>query len=457
MKIKILFLIISGIISNSFAWNIDSWRIKEKSVYLPTYSNTKNLLEVEDKLKSCAPIVTGNECLELKRKLAKVGSGKAFLLIGGDCAESFDSSTNYHRDMYRLLLKMGLFLSYSNGLPTIKIARMGGQYAKPRSQPFELLENGTKIESYRGDIINDISIENRDPDPYRMLIAYQKSVEIVNLLRSFSFGGYASVHNIDHWNLDDILKNVNSSYETKIKDSIRFMKGLDLNTKNPIFTQTKIYLGHESLLLNYEESLTRYDSMLHQNYSCSGHFLWLGERTRDLDSPHLEYLKGVENPIGIKISEKIKEDEFVTLFRKLNPDNENGKITIITRYGKDKIKKNLPNMIKIVKKNNLSVVWCCDPMHGNIRFFKRKKLKTRIYRDILEETISFFHIHQKYGTIPGGIHLEMTPDMVTECIDYESIREKNLDENYKTKCDPRLNAKQSISLISSLSDFFIEN
>ena len=256
---------------------------------------------------------------------------------------------------------MGIFLSYSNGLPTTKIVRMAGQYAKPRTSNTEILPDGKKIQSYKGDIINDISIHKREADPERMLTAYYKSVQILNLLRSFSFGGYASVHNIDNWKLDNSFSQYNKTYDKYIKDSLRFMKGLDLNIDNPIFTQTKLYRCQCYYQI---VSLTREDTMLKKIYGCSSHFLWIGERTRDLNSPHIEYLSGISNPIGIKLSHKIKDDELISLIKKLNPDNEYGRITLITRFGIDKIEDNLPRLIKIIQKNRLSVLWCCL-MHGN--------------------------------------------------------------------------------------------
>lgn len=454
MKLN-FFLLIFLLFPCFHSWTVPSWRDKKKNKFIQEYPKKKKLKMIENQLKKKAPLVSGSECDDLKRQIREVSSGRAFLLIGGDCAESLDSSTNYVRDMYKLLLQMGIFLSYSNGLPTVKITRMAGQYAKPRSSDFEILKNGTKIESYKGDIINDISIHNRNPDPNRMLLVYNKSVQILNLLRSFSFGGYANVHNVDNWKLESSFSLLNTTYDKKIKESLRFMKGLRLNIDNPIFTQTKIFTGHESLLLNYEESLTRKDSFLKKYYGCSAHFLWVGERTRNLNSPHIEYLKGVSNPIGIKISDKMKNKELIELIKTLNPNNEDGKITLITRFGVDKIKDNLPRLIKTVKKERLSVTWCCDPMHGNTKTIKNG-IKSRFYDDILYETLTFFQIHQRMGTFGGGIHLEMTPEMVTECIDFEKVYEDNVEEIYKTKCDPRLNALQSMNLICELCDFFSE-
>ena len=456
-KMKLLYLLFFSFFFLFIeSWTIDSWRGKKPNIYIQKYKNKKDLKKVENRLKKCAPLVTGSECDDLKRQLRDASFGKRFLLIGGDCAESFHSTTDYTRDMYRILLQMGIFLSYSNGLPTTKIVRMAGQYAKPRSSNTEILPDGKKIQSYKGDIINDIAIHKREADPERMLTAYHKSVQILNLLRSFSFGGYASVHNIDNWKLDNSFSQYNKTYDKYIKDGLRFMKGLDLNIDNPIFTQTKLYTGHESLLLNYEESLTRKDTMLKRMYGCSSHFLWIGERTRDLNSPHIEYLSGISNPIGIKLSHKIKDNELISLIKKLNPDNEYGKITLITRFGIDKIEDHLPRLIEIVEKNRLSVLWCCDPMHGNTKSIKNG-IKTRYYNDILDEILTFFKIHKEMKTVPGGIHLEMTPDMVTECIDYTNVYDDNINDIYESKCDPRLNGNQSISLICELCDYLLEN
>lgn len=453
MNWSLLYLIC--ILPCSSSWTTFSWRDKKPTKFIQKYKDEEKLKQVENTLKKYGPLVSGSECDDLKRKLREVSIGKKFLLMGGDCAESLESSTNYNRDLFRLLLHMGIFLSYSNGLPTVKIPRIAGQFAKPRSNDFEILQNGTKIESYKGDIINDISKENREPDPERMILVYKKSVQILNLLRSFSFGGYANIHNMYNWKLDPDISSLNEDYEKKIKNSLRFMKGLNLNINEPIFSQTKIFTGHESLLLNYEESLTRKDSFLKKYYACSAHFLWVGERTRDIHSPHIEFLKGVSNPIGIKISEKIQNQELVNLIRTLNPENECGKITLITRFGVDTIRDHLPRLIKTIRRNHLSVVWCCDPMHGNTKTIENN-IKTRFYDDILKELTYFFEIHRRMGTFGGGIHLEMSPEMVTECIDNEIVHKENITERYMSKCDPRLNRLQSMNLICELCDYFIQ-
>lgn len=455
IKILLFFLLSFKV----YAWTPYSWKSKSKTIYIQDYHNKKELKEVEDKLLSYSPLVTGHECDDLKSKIHLASKGKAFVLMGGDCAESFDTFTpNYVRDMYRLLLQMGIFLSYANGIPTVKIARMAGQYAKPRSENFETITNGTSIdfiESYKGDIINGYNRDERYPKADRMIEAYHQSTQTLNFLRSFSFGGYASVHNIDNWKLENYLINHDNPYFKKIKSSIRFMKGLDINIDNPIFTQTKIFTGHEALLLQYESPLTRKDSVLKKYYGCSGNFLWLGERTRDLDSPHVEYLTGINNPIGIKISSKCTNTELKKLIKKLNPNNDYGRITLITRFGKEKIENHLPRLIKVVKDNNFNVLWCCDPMHGNTKKLE-SGLKTRYFHDVWTEIKLFFDIHYENNTIPGGLHLEMTPNLVTECVDFDSIFIENMQDNYQSKCDPRLNGYQCISIVSSLCDLIIK-
>jgi 3-deoxy-7-phosphoheptulonate synthase len=441
------------------SWTPSSWRDIQRTRFIQKYSDKKHLENVQDKLKKCFPLVSSYECNDLKQKIHQASTGKAFVLMGGDCAESLENfSSNYIRDMYRLLLQMGLFLSYANGVPTIKISRMAGQFAKPRSDEYEKIQIGKNIEfiePYKGDIINGVSKKDRQPDPERMIKAYYQSSQTLNFLRSFSFGGYASVHNIENWNLKNTCLEKKNAYYEKIKDALRFMKGLDLNIDNPIFTQTKIFTGHESLLLQYEEPLTRRDEELKKYFACSAHFLWVGERTRDVNSPHVEYLKGVHNPIGIKISSECKEKELVNLIQILNPNNDYGRITLITRFGKESIESHLPRLVKTIKKHRFHVLWCCDPVHGNTKKLENG-VKTRFFHDIWTELKLFFEIHYSLGTIPGGLHLEMTPNMVTECIDFDNVFVENIQENYESKCDPRLNAKQSVQLICNLCDFILE-
>jgi 3-deoxy-7-phosphoheptulonate synthase len=436
-----------------FAWTPGSWRdFKKYDKQMPKYKSRKALKTVEENLKKQAPLVSADECHALKKEIHLAGTGRAFLFMGGDCAESFDDfSSNHVRDFYKFMLQIGILLSYSTGLPTIKMARIAGQYAKPRSNPYEILKNGTKVLSYKGDIINDFHVDKRNPDPKRMLQAYHQSTQTLNLLRAFSYGGYSDIRRLDHWRTQDGYVCENSYYES-INLAIRFIKALKISKKNPVLTQTDIYTAHECLLLPYEEALTRCDSFSKKMYDCSSHFLWVGERTRSIKSPHVEFLSGVHNPIGIKISEACTNEELIALIHKLNPENEYGKITLITRFGVDKIQDHLPRMIRAVQENRKYVTWCCDPMHGNTK--SMGDFKTRIVSDVLEEIMEFFEIHKEHGTIPGGIHLEMTPNIVTECIDFRQVTSENLSENYLSKCDPRLNGRQVLDVMEDFADFY---
>lgn len=448
-------ILIFLLLQYSVAWTPGSWRHFQKyDKQMPKYKSKAKLKKVQEHLSKQAPLVSADECKLLKREIENAGRGKAFLFMGGDCAESFDQfSTNHIRDLYKLMLQIGILLSYTTGLPTIKMARIAGQFAKPRSYPFETLKNGTEILSYKGDIINDIDIEKRAPDPKRMIDAYHQSTQTLNLLRAFSYGGYSDVHRLDHWRLKDGFLTDNSYYRN-INLAVRFMNALRISDKDPVMTQTDIYTCHECLLLPYEEALTRNDSISKKTYGCSSHFLWVGERTRSLKSPHIEYLSGVHNPIGIKISHKCSNDELLALLRKLNPDNEYGKITLITRFGVDKIQDHLPRLIQTIQENRMFVTWCCDPMHGNTKSIG--DYKSRIVDDILEEVLQFFEIHKEHGTVPGGIHLEMTPELVTECVDYHNVTKETLQDNYVSKCDPRLNAHQVLNMMEDFADFYFD-
>ena len=359
LKYFIFFLFLQS----TSGWTPGSWRTLQKNdKQMPVYPSKEILENVETILSKKAPLVSADECHLLKKEIKNAGNGKAFLFMGGDCAESFEQfSTNHVRDLYKLMLQIGVLLSYTTGLPTVKVARLAGQFAKPRSYPFETLKNGTEILSYKGDIINDIDIEKRVPDPNRMLDAYHQSTQTLNLLRAFTYGGYSDVHRLDHWRLRDGFLTENSYYRN-INLAVRFMNALRISDRDPVLTQTDIFTCHECLLLPYEEALTREDSISKKIYDCSSHFLWVGERTRNLDSPHVEFLSGVENPIGIKISDKCSEDELIMLIKKLNPNNDYGKITLITRFGAHKIKDHLPRLIQTIKDHHIFVTWCCDPM-----------------------------------------------------------------------------------------------
>jgi len=439
-----------------YSWSPNSWRTKN-SQQIPKYSNIDSLELVENKLLKCTPLIFAGECDNLQESLAKVSYGQGFLLMGGDCAESFTQfNINTVRDTYRLILQMGMILTYGSGLPTIKIGRMAGQFAKPRSDEFEII-NKTKYLTYRGDIINGQDLNQRDPDPNRMLEAYYQSVETINILRAFSAGGYADVSRIHSWNLDFIEKTEQGSKYRKISDdvthSLRFMNGLGISTNTDQFKQTAFYTAHECLLLNYEESLVRNDSRTLKPYSCSAHMLWLGERTRKLDNAHIEFMRGLSNPLGVKISEKITADELIKLINILNPSNIPGKIVLITRMGANKLLQYLPDLIRAVQKEALSVIWCCDPMHANtIKVLNGTK--TRSFDSIKEEIIVFFKIHKKMGSFPGGLHLEMTGQDVTECIggNIQNICENDLKNMYLSQCDPRLNSVQSLEISFLVSE-----
>jgi 3-deoxy-7-phosphoheptulonate synthase len=441
---KILYFILFKIVY-SLDWSTNSWRNK-KINQIPKYENINQLNQVENTLSNFSPLVFAGECDNLKESLAKISMGQGFLLMGGDCAESFkDFGVTKIRDTYRLILQMGLILTFGSGLPVTKIGRMAGQFAKPRSDEFE--KDGRL--TYRGDIINDIN--NRTADPNRMLEAYYQSVQTLNILRAFSYGGYADINRVHAWNLDFVEKTVEGSMyrnlADKVDQSLRFIKGLGINTRDDKFISTDIYTGHECLLLNYEEPLTRIDSISSKPYCCSAHLLWLGERTRQFDGAHIEFMRGINNPIGIKLSDKIEPEELINLLNILNPDNIPGRIVLITRMGAEKLRKKLPSLIKIIQNNALNVVWCCDPMHANT-IKTSNGTKTRPFDFIKNEVIAFFEIHKKAGTYPGGLHLELTSEDVTECTggDINKINEIDLQKTYLSQCDPRLNGIQSLEL-----------
>jgi 3-deoxy-7-phosphoheptulonate synthase len=458
LVIYILFInyIFSLKINNLEDWNKKSWRSK-KIYQIPEYTDKIELQNVENELLNYAPLVFAGECDTLRESLAKISIGNGFLLMGGDCAETFkDFSINKIRDSQRLILQMSLILTFGSGLPVTKIGRIAGQFAKPRSEEYELIDKQSVL-TYRGDIINDII--DRNPDPKRMIRAYHQSTQTLNILRAFANGGYADINRVHTWNLDFVEKTKEGSQyrelADKVSQSLRFIQGLGINIKDDKFTSTNIYTGHECLLLNYEEQLTRIDSRhnnLNKSYDCSAHLLWLGERTRHLDSAHVEFMRGIHNPIGIKLSAKTTPEELYNLIKILNPNNIPGKIVLITRMGHN-IKKCLPNLIRIIQKNAFNVVWCCDPMHGNT-IKTNSGIKTRHFESIKQEIIDFFDIHRKLDTHPGGIHLELTNDDVTECIggNINSITEDDLTKYYLSSCDPRLNGIQSLEIAFLISN-----
>ena len=439
-------------------WQKNSWR-KLSISQQPVYSDKDLLKLVEDKIEKLPPLVFAGEVRSLKEKLKKVALGEAFLLQGGDCAESFsDFSANNLRDSFKVLLQMSAVLTYATSLPVVKIGRMAGQFAKPRSDDYEV-KDGIKLPSYRGDIINDIAFneKSRTPNPNRLLDAYSQSAYALNLIRAFASGGFADLEKVHNWNLDFVKRSTKNKYfelANSITDALNFMKACGFNKDNvPEFKQVDFYTSHEALLLNYEQALTREDSFNGGWYDCSAHMLWIGERTRGLDEAHVEYMRGIENPIGIKIGPSVEEDYLIDLLNTLNPNNELGRVTLITRMGSDNIFKKLPSLIKKIKKSKKNVIWSCDPMHANT-FKSSTGYKTRSFDKILNEIEAFFKVHHQENSFPGGIHLEITGLDVTECIGgSQKIKEENLSDRYHTHCDPRLNASQGLDLAFKLSDF----
>ena len=432
-------------------WSPESWRAKPIQ-QVPDYLDSAALNDVESQLAGFPPLVFAGEARKLKRQLAKVAAGEAFLLQGGDCAESFaEHSADNIRDFFRVFLQMAVVTTFAAASPVVKVGRIAGQFAKPRSAPTEK-RDGVELPSYRGDIINDndFTAESRIPDPRRQLMAYRQSAATLNLIRAFATGGYANLENTHRWMLGFVKDSPQSERYQKLADHITetlgFMRaiGLDPETHHEL-RQTDFYTSHEALLLGYEQALTRVDSTTGDHYATSGHMLWIGDRTRQLDHAHVEFMRGVKNPIGLKCGPTTTPDGLLKLIDILNPSNEAGRLTLIGRFGSDKVGDHLPALIRAVEKEGRSVVWSCDPMHGNT--ITAGNYKTRPFERIISEIRSFFAIHQAEGTFAGGVHLEMTGKNVTECMGgARAISESDLSDRYDTSCDPRLNAEQSIEI-----------
>ncbi len=440
-------------------WNPSSWRdfpIKQQ----PTYADLEKLKKVEKELSSYPPLIFAEEARRLKSQLADVSQGKAFLLQGGDCAESFTAfDANNIKDLFKVMMQMAVVLTFSGGCPVVKVGRVAGQFAKPRSADFEEV-NGIALPSYRGDIINSVGFTEKEriPKAKRLLKAYNQSASTLNLLRAFARGGMADLQNVHSWNLDFVKDNtLGEKYEQladKISETLNFMKACGITSENTThLRETVLYTSHEALLLNYEEALTRKDSLTGDWYDCSAHMLWIGDRTRDLDGAHLEYFRGINNPIGCKVGPSMKEDELIKLIDALNPENEAGRLNLIVRMGHDKVADIFPNLLKRVESEGKKVVWSCDPMHGNVEKAPNG-YKTRDFENILSEVKQFFQIHKAQGSVAGGIHLEMTGQNVTECTGSTSsaITAEGLASRYHTQCDPRLNADQSLELAFMIAD-----
>ncbi len=432
-------------------WNKSSWRTKPR-VQMPDYPDQAALNAVEAQLAKYPPLVFAGEARTLKAQLAKAARGEAFLLQGGDCAESFQQfSADNIRDTFKVMLQMAMVLTYAAKVPVVKVGRMAGQFAKPRSAPTEMV-GGVELPSYRGDIINDIgpTAEARIPDPQRMLQAYTQAAASLNLLRAFSHGGYADVHKVHAWTLSFTEADEAERYRdmaNRISDALDFITAAGVTQENAHTLQTvDFYTSHEALLLEYEEALCRIDSTTGLPVAGSGHFIWIGDRTRQPDGAHVEFCRGVQNPIGLKCGPSMTAEDLKRLMAALNPTNEAGRLTLITRFGAGAVADHLPRLIRTVRAEGANVVWCCDPMHGNT-IKSATGYKTRPFESVLREVREFFAVHKAEGTHPGGVHFEMTGSDVTECTGgVRDVTEDDLSSRYHTACDPRLNASQSLEL-----------
>ena len=435
-------------------WQPNSWRefpIKQ----VPVYPDATTLGDVEEMLEKRPPLVFAGEVQDLRQKLGDVADGKAFLLQGGDCAESFaEYSANNIRDSFKVILQMAVALTFGAGLPVIKVGRMAGQFAKPRSEPTEVI-GGIELPSYRGDMVNGIEFNeaSRIPDPNRLLNVYDHSAATLNLLRAFSQGGMANLNQVHSWNIDYVKDTAQSKkfeqLSEKIEECLQFMSACGIHSDNTrALMETDFYTSHEALLLNYEEAMTREDTITEQKelFTTSAHMVWIGDRTRQLDGAHVEYMRGIANPIGIKCGPSLEADDLLKLIDVLNSDNISGRLTLIARMGADHVTAKLPSLLRAVEKSGAKVVWCCDPMHGNT-VKASSGYKTRRVEDIMREVEGFFAAHDEIGTYPGGVHFEMTGQNVTECVGgVVSVTEETLGDRYHTHCDPRLNASQSLEL-----------
>ncbi len=432
-------------------WTPNSWRSKP-IIQVPTYPDQAALDHVEDRLASYPPLVFAGEARDLKNHLADVAEGKAFLLQGGDCAESFaEHGADNIRDFFRVFLQMSVVLTYAAAKPVVKVGRIAGQFAKPRSSDTETKGDET-LPSYRGDIVNGIDFDegSRIPDPERQIMAYRQSAATLNLIRAFAQGGYANLEHVHEWTLGFVKNNPASERYQKLAarlgETLRFMKAIGFSADQYArLRETEFYTSHEALLLGYEEAMTRNDSTSGDWYSTSGHMLWIGDRTRQPDHAHVEYFSGIKNPIGLKCGPSMTADGLLELCDILNPENEPGRLTLINRFGHEKVADHLPGLIRAVEKEGKKVVWSCDPMHGNT--VSAGGFKTRPFDFILSEVQQFFEIHKSEGTYAGGVHFEMTGKDVTECTGgAREVTEEDLGSRYHTHCDPRLNASQSLEL-----------
>ncbi len=433
-------------------WSPSSWRSKPMR-QMPVYTDQAALAAVESRLKEHPPLVFAGEARNLKASLAQVCEGKAFLLQGGDCAESFaEFHADNIRDTFRVLLQMAVVLTFAAGVPVVKVARIAGQFAKPRSEDHET-RDGISLPSYRGDIINgpDFSPEARAHDPQRLMQAYAQSAATLNLMRAFATGGYADLHNVHRWTLGFINGSPSGeqyrALAARISETLDFMEACGITPEStPQLRTTDVYTSHEALLLGYEEAMTRTDSTSGDKYDTSAHMVWIGDRTRQLDGAHVEFCRGIKNPLGLKAGPSLPADELLRLIDILNPENQPGRITLITRFGSDTVAEKLPRLVQTVQREGKKVVWSCDPMHGNT-IKSATGYKTRPFDRILKEVKTFFDVHRAEGSHAGGVHFEMTGQNVTECLGgAQAISEEDLSSRYHTHCDPRLNASQALEL-----------
>ena len=440
-------------------WTPSNWR-SLPAKHIPTdYPDLDKLAEVENTLAGYPPLVFAGEARRLKARLASVARGESFLLQGGDCAESFrEFHPDNLRDMFRVLMQMAVVLTYGAGKPVVKVGRIAGQFGKPRSSPVEV-RDGVELPSYRGDNINgmDFNEKSRTPNPKRLLKAYGQSASTLNLLRAFSTGGYADLRNIHNWTLGFVSGSEQTKrYQElcdKISDAMEFMQACGVTPETtPQMASTELYTSHEGLLLGYEQAMTRIDSTSGRWYDTSAHMLWIGDRTRQLDGAHVDFMSGIENPVAMKCGPTMEADDLLRLCDKLNPKNEDGRLTLICRFGHDKVGNHLPKLARTIKEAGKSVVWSCDPMHGNT-LKTDSGYKTRPFDYILSEVQSFMDVLHSENCWPGGVHFEMTGQNVTECIGgAKAVREEDLSSRYHTHCDPRLNADQALELAFRISE-----
>lgn len=438
-------------------WSPKSWRDKP-ALQMPTYDDAALLTRTENDLRAMPPLVFAGEARNLQRQLSKVAHGEAFLLQGGDCAESFaEFGANKIRDTFRVILQMAVVLTYAGSMPVVKVGRIAGQFAKPRSSDEET-KDGVTLPSYRGDNINgfEFTPEARKHDPQRMVRSYHQSAATLNLLRAFAKGGYADLNRVHRWNLDFTDGPLGGRYEelaARIDDAVRFMAACGVTSETiPAMRQTDFYTSHEALLLNYEEALTRTDSLTGDWYDTSAHMLWVGARTHQLDNAQVEFVRGIKNPLGLKCSPILSPDELLRLIDILNPDNIAGRLTLIARMGHGNVEDKLTPLVRAVKAEGRHVVWSCDPMHGNT-IKSGSGYKTRRFDHVIGEVKEFFAVHKTEGTHAGGVHFEMTGQDVTECVGgAEDISDSDLSSRYHTHCDPRLNANQALELAFMIAD-----